>query len=112
MDDVHAAESSVKPRIAVTALTSHGETMGHWAWEQDLQISAPNSHIALFVSNTHQSHLHPTVVLYNSPLPVEHRPKLLGVPFDTHISFTPHIQTVVERASARLKILNALPDTK
>ena len=39
------------------------------------------------------------------------RLKLLGVAFENHLSFTPHIQTIVERAPARLKILKALSGT-
>ena len=110
-NNVHAAESPVRPQIAVTALTSHAETVGHWARERDLQISAPKSNITLFISDTHQSHLHPTVVLNSILLPLERRPKLPGVKFDPHLTFTPHIQTKVERASARLKILKALSGT-
>ena len=47
-----AAESPVKPQIAVTALIAYAEALGHWAMERDLQISALKSHITFFTSNT------------------------------------------------------------
>ena len=78
-DDVHAAESSVKPQMAATALTAHAEAVGHWVRERDLHISAPETHITIFTSNTQQSHLQPTVELNNTPLQQERRPKLLSV---------------------------------
>ena len=111
-DDVHAAESSVKPPIEATTLTTHAKAVGHWARERNLQITAPKSHIPLFTSDTHQSHLNSTVLLNNTPLPLERHPKLLGVTFDTHLSSNPHIQSILERALARLKVLKALLGTK
>jgi len=109
-DDVHAAESSANPTTA-HALTAHAEAVGHWAEERDLQLSIPKSHVTLFTSDTHQFHLHPTVNLNGSPLPLQRCPKLLGVTFDPYLTFTPHVQTIVERASGRLKILKALSGT-
>ena len=88
-DDVHAAESSLKPQIAATALTAYAEGVGHWVRERELQISAPKSYITLFTSDIRQFHLHPTVEQNNTPLPLERRPKLIGVTFDIHRSFTP-----------------------
>ena len=51
-DDVHVAQLSMKPQIAATALTALSEAVGHWAREWDLRISAPNSNITLFTSDT------------------------------------------------------------
>ena len=110
-DDVHAAASSVNPQTAATSLTAHAEAVGDWARERDLQISAPKSHVTLFTPHSHQAHLHPSISLQGSPLPLERHPKLLGVTFDTQFTFSPHIQSIVERASDRLKILKALSGT-
>ena len=110
-DDVHAAQSSIRPQEAADALTVHAESVGEWAEERGLQISAPKSFVTLFTSDTNQSHLHPIVTLNNSPLPLERHPKLLGVTFDTHFFFNQHVLTVKKKAAERLKILKALAGT-
>ena len=110
-DDVHAAASSAEVGEAADALTVHAAKVGDWAVERDLQISAPKSHVTLFTSHTHQSHDHPSVILNNTPLPLERHPKLLGVTFDTHFSFQPHVKSLVDRAAGKLKILKALAGT-
>ena len=110
-DDMTAAESSVDPQTAADALTVHAEAVGGWAEERGLQISAPKSHVTLFTSHTHQSRFHPIVTLNNTILPLERHPRILGVTFDPHLTFTQHVQTTREQASERLKILKALAGT-
>ena len=92
-------------------LSAHAESVFAWAEEKGLSISAPKSTITLFTSDRHQSHTHPQVTLNNSPLPLERNPRILGVTFDPHFTFTPHITSLISRATSRLNILKALAGT-
>ena len=76
--------------------------------ERDLQISAPKSRITLFTSDIHQSYIQPSVVLSTTSRtwPQSTRGNFLPEPH-----FHPHIETIKETASARLKIVKALSGT-
>ena len=47
----------------------------------------------------------------SSLLPLERRPRLLGVTFDTLFIFSPHIDSIIGRASSRMNILRAIAGT-
>ena len=85
--------------------------MVRWAQERGLAISLPKSSVTLFTSHTHQSYTHPTVLLDNSPLPLDRNPRILGVTFDPHFTFSPQISSIIKRTSPRLNILRALAGT-
>ena len=110
-DDVHAAVSAVDVGQAAAALSRHASDVGAWAEERQLRISPSKSHITLFTSDTHQSYLDPHVTLNGSLLPLERHPKILGVTFDPHFTFRPHVQSIATRATDRLKIIKALAGT-
>ena len=52
--------------------------------------------------------LDPSVSCNGNTFPLCRSPKLLGVTFDTHFTFSPHIRGVAESARSRLGILKAL----
>ena len=110
-DDFTDSFSSPDIQTAVSALTTHSDHVVEWARERGLTISAPKSSVTLFTSHTHQSHTHPTVSLDNTILPLERNPRILGVTFDPHFTFTPHINSIISRATPRLNILRALAGT-
>ena len=85
-DDVHAVLWSKNHKNATDAVIVLVESVRDWAEERGLQISAPKSHVKLFTSDIRQSHLHSSVTLYSSPLPLERHPQFFGVTFDTLFS--------------------------
>ena len=70
--------------------------------------SVNKSNCTLFTSDTHQSRLDPSVSCNGNTFPLCRSPKLLGVTFDTHFTFSPHIRGVAERACSSLGILKTL----
>ena len=96
---------------AATALSSHATQVAAWADDRGLAISAPKSTVTLFTSETRQSHVHPPVTLHESPLPLARNPRILGVTFDPHLTFSSHISSIISRATPRLNILRALAGT-
>ena len=58
-----------------------------------LTVSTAKSTVTLFTPDTHEHHLHPQVKLTDQVLPLEKKPKVLGVTIDTHLTFTQHCNT-------------------
>ena len=110
-DDFTACASDTKVDQAAATLAEHARDVTEWAQERSLLISARKSTVTLFTPQTQQSHVHPTVPLDGSPLPLERHPKILGVTFDPHFHFHKHVEAIVKRAKPRLNILKLLTGT-
>ena len=82
--------------------------MAKWAEKKQLKISTQKSTTTLFTSDVRQSYLDPHITLNSALLPLDRRPKILGVVLDTHLTFSPHISDVTGRVISRLRILKAL----
>ena len=110
-DDFSVAESSTDLADLEARLNADLVLIVAWADRNYLSIAPDKSSVTLFTSDPHQSFHHPQVSLNGVILPLERRPKILGVTLDTHLSFSPHIAKVAGKASSRLKILKALAGT-
>ena len=55
---------------------------------KNLTVSTAKSTVTLFTPGTHKHHLHPQVMLAEQVLPLEKKPKVLGVTLDTHRTST------------------------
>ena len=107
-DDFTSWASSTDVATAAEILTGHDADVAGWASGKDLQISTQKSTATLFTSENRQSQLNPDITLNSHPLPLDRRPKILGVTFDTHLTFSPHINSIADRAASRLRILKSL----
>ena len=110
-DDFTDSHSHPDFHTSAAALTDHAARVSQWAERKGLTLSAQKSTVSLFSSDTHQTHSHPVVTLNSSPLPLAENPRILGVTFDPRFTFSPHISSLVSRASPRLNILRALAGT-
>ena len=107
-DDFTSWASSSSVPTAAEILTGNAEDVANWANKKDFQISTQKSTATLFTSENRQSQLNPNITLNSHPLPLDRRPKILGVTYDTHLTFSPHINSVTDRAASRLSILKSL----
>ena len=89
-------------------LSDHAADALQWAADHGLQVSVNKSNCTLFTSDTHQSRLDPSVSCNSNTFPLCRSPKHLGLTFDTHFTFSPHIRGVAECARSRLGIRKAL----
>ena len=76
--------------------------------ERELMVSAEKSTVTLFTPDTKQYNLCPQVQLRGKPVPLEHKPKLLGVIFDTMHTFTPHVESIVNKAKSKVNLMKAV----
>ena len=70
------------------------ETVLEYLKERELLISPEKSTVTLFTPDRRQGNIHPNVLLYGNQIPLEKTPKLLGVIFDTHLTFSKHIKSI------------------
>ena len=107
-DDFTAIASDSNVLTAAALISSHADDVATWANDHGLTISLSKSHSTLFTPDTHQSHLDPSISLEQALIPLNRKPKILGVTLDTHFTFSPHIKAIAEKARSRLNILRAL----
>ena len=79
-----------------------------WTSSLNLTIAPSKSFITLFTPDTHESHKTPLITIDLTPLPLDCRPKLLGVTFDTHLTFTPHVDRIIATVHQKTRLLRAL----
>src|SRR5678815_4508310 len=73
-----------------------------------MTASPLKSSITLLTTDRHQSSLHPIITLNNNPLPLNKTPKLLGLTYDTHMMFSPHIDQITSSTQRKLNTLRTL----
>ena len=64
-------------------------------------MSTAKSTVTLFTPDTHEYHLHPQVKLADQLLPLEKKPKVLGVTLDTYLTFTQHCNNIAVKVQQR-----------
>ena len=52
-----------------------------------------------------------TIINMSTLLPLEKKLRILGVTFNTHFIFSPHIDSIITRPSSRIKIHKVLAGT-
>ena len=82
-----------------------------WARDNKLTIAPEKSSVTLFTPWTSQYNSHPSVTINNAPVPLEKNPRILGVVFDPLFTFSPHVSSIVAKATARLQIMKVITGT-
>ena len=76
-----------------------------------LTVSRAKSTVSLFTPDIHEHHIHPQVKIADQVLPLEKKPKVLGVTLDTHLIFTQHCNNIAVKVQQRNNVLKALAGT-
>ncbi|KAF2346735.1 Reverse transcriptase domain [Trinorchestia longiramus] len=92
-DDFTALATTIKIPDASAILSAHSSDVATWAQQKDLTISIAKFQSFLFTPDTHQSRTNPHVTWEGTDLTHCRSPKILGITFDPHFTFTPHINT-------------------
>jgi len=79
--------------------------------QNNLHLSIPKCTTTLFTPDKRQSNYTPKINLNNIHIPLNKNPKILGVTFDTHYTFSKHAQNIHTKAKKRINILKALAGT-
>ena len=101
-------------QVADTACTLQQEYLNFlkaWVDENRLKIAPAKSTTTLLTSDKHQHNFIPNVTLYNTQIPHTPSTKILGVTYDTGLTFKDHIQDTKRRCNPRLNSLRAITGT-
>ncbi|KAF2350571.1 Reverse transcriptase domain [Trinorchestia longiramus] len=107
-DDFTAVATTTKISDASAILSAHSADVITWAQQKGLTVLIAKSQSSVFTPDTHQSRTNPHVTWEGTDLTHCRSPKILGITFDPHFTFTPHMNSICERARHRLNILKAL----
>ena len=107
-DDMYFCDSNSDVSELGPSLTAALVSVKEWADRNKLVLAPEKSSVTLFTPDTHQSKFHPHVMLGGTRLELDRQPKFLGVTWDTHFSFGPHIEALRNSASRRLAVLKSV----
>ena len=93
-DDIAICSSIPMVADLINGLNIYLSQVLNYIKKQQLTVSTAESTITLLRPDTHEHHLHQQVKLADLVLPLEKKPKLLGVTLDTHLTFTQHCTNI------------------
>ena len=107
-DDITVWATGPKIAQLESIIDSYMRDVSIYLKDNSLLISAPKSTVTLFTPDTHQFQMHPVITLEDTQLPLERRPKILGVIMDPSLSFHRHWNYVSDRIDKRNNTLKEL----
>lgn len=107
-DDLTLTSTNSDISVATASINRYLPVLVDYLHARNLIISTTNSTVSLLTPHAAQSQLHPQIYIDNQFLPLERQPKILGLTFDTHLTFTPHTKASVDRCQRRNNILKSL----
>ena len=84
-------------------LNSYLKTLTRFLDERDLQLSVPKCFVTLFTPNTREHKTTPKVTINGEDLPLNKTSKLLGVTFDTAVTFTNYVKLAAKKTELTSK---------
>ena len=111
-DDITIAIKNGKWKTARRRLQSWINKIQTWLETNLLKVSPPKSSVTLLTPDRHESKVHPKIILQKEELPLNKTPKILGVTYDTHMTFTNHIQNIKKIATRKTNTTKALAGFK
>ena len=111
-DDVTITSTHSKPNVCTEQAQQYLETLSHWLTQNRLKVAPAKSTSTLITNYSKEHQYRPTLTLNNSPIPHTHEAKILGVTYNTSMSFAPHINNITTKTSTRLNALRALSGTQ
>ena len=77
----------------------------------EMEVSPAKSSLTLFTTYNKEHNTQPQVTLYNTPLPIQKHPKILGLTLDPSLSFKQHIESTCKTVNKKTNTLKALAAT-
>jgi hypothetical protein len=110
-DDINIYATDPKYKIAAAKLNNYLAAVADFLDERLLSISTSKSSVTLFTPDTKEANDHPEVSIRGDLLPLNERPKVLGVTFDKMFTFADHCRATAGKVDRRNNILRALAGT-
>jgi hypothetical protein len=107
-DDFNTAESWPDLDEISWKLTGHLTEISEWSKRKKLSISVAKSFVTLFSPNTRKANYHPQVFFEGDLLPLNKRPKSLGLTFSNGYVWSPQASEAGVKMSSRVQLLKAI----
>ena len=107
-DDITIVTQNTSIPINTLDTQSYITQLELWLTSNRMSASAEKSSITLITTDRHQSSEHPQITLNNNIIPLNKTPKILGLTYDTHFTFTPHTQNIISSANRKLNVIRSL----
>ena len=107
-DDISIYTSGRNIEEMTDIINRYLDTVVEYLEERELLLSPEKSTVTLFTPDRRQGNVHPRILLYGTQIPLEKTPKLLGVIFDNHLTFSNHIKSTVEKVKPRINMMKSL----
>ena len=110
-DDITVTSTHRNTNTATQLLQPYLNTLHHWCTTNRLNLAPAKSTVTLLTSwNAEHQHV-PHLTINNTPLTHTHTPKILGVTYDTSMTFKHHITNIKNKVTPRLNALRSLAHT-
>jgi hypothetical protein len=92
-------------------LNEYLATLSSFLENRKMELSVPKCSVTLFTPDSREHKKHPEVMINGNKLRLEKTPKLLGVTFDTGLTFAAHCKAASKKTRSRTNIIRALSGT-
>ena len=89
-DDITIYTSGPLVDDLINGLNIYLSQVRNYISNKELTVSTANCTVTLFTPDTDEHHLHPQVKLADQVLPLEKKPKVLGMTLNTQLTFKQH----------------------
>ena len=107
-DDISVYASGTDINKLTDKLNQYMITLLNYLEERELLVSPEKSTVTLFTPDRRQGNIHPKILLKDKIIPLEKTPKLLGVIFDTFLTFSQHIRASTDKFKTKANLMKSI----
>jgi hypothetical protein len=110
-NDIQLAESSPDVKTLGPVLTNHLSEISQWSKDKKLGIAPEKSYVTVFTPFNREASFDPNITIDNVPVPVNKRPKILGLNFQGFFNktpFTPHTEVLRSKLTKGHQLMKAV----
>jgi hypothetical protein len=105
-DDIQLAESSPDVKTLGPVLTNHLSEISQWSKDNKLGIASEKSHVTIFTPFNREANFDPNITIDNLPVPVNKRPKLLGLNFQGFFNMREFLRSKLTKGHQLMKAVS------
>ena len=110
-DDITLTCTHSNADIATQSLQPYLDTLHNWFTANRLKIAPTKSTATLLTSHNPEHSYTPQLTMNNIPIPHTPTPTILGITYDTGLTFKQHITNIKNKCTPRLNALKSLAHT-
>ena len=107
-DDITITSKHKRKEQATTEMQTYLDTLQMWFEDNRLKVAPTKSTVTLMTGYTHEHDYVPHLTLANETIPFKRSTKILGVTYDTAMTFRDHAADVRMRCRSRLNALKTI----